>query len=364
MFKSLLRDRNLILFLALAILIRLFSLNEAWVERYYTYGIYPYISRGLRLLLGWIPFSFGDLAYIFAFIFLVVKAWKLIRLLARRQVKEYLSWILFRKYLKLVLLVYIVFNLFWGLNYDRLGIAHQLGLNVERYSREELFAITRLLQERVNQYAPSVDTVKRLEWNRNRRLYEEGARNFDLIQDQYPWLRYANPSIKSSLFSPVGHYFGFSGYFNPFSSEAQMNTTEPVFVKPFVVDHEIAHQLGYGKENEASFVSFLACRQSPHIDFRYSVYYELYYSALYECILTRDTAFVNQLRATTHPRVLADRRDELQFRARRKNKMRPYVSDFYDQYLKMNKQPKGLATYNEVIAWLIAYGRKFGKEGI
>ena len=85
---------------------------------------------------------------------------------------------------------------------------------------------------------------------------------------------------------------------------------------------------------------------------------------LYECILTRDTAFVNQLRATTHPRVLADRRDELQFRARRKNKMRPYVSDFYDQYLKMNKQPKGLATYNEVIAWLIAYERRFGKEEI
>ena len=93
--------------LLLAVLIKLFSLNADWVERYYTYGIYPVISRILRVSLGWIPFSMGDLLYIAAFIFLVFKAWKLIRLLARRQVKEYLSWILFRKYLKLVLWIYI-----------------------------------------------------------------------------------------------------------------------------------------------------------------------------------------------------------------------------------------------------------------
>ena len=121
--------------LLLAVLIKLFSLNADWVERYYTYGIYPVISRILRVSLGWIPFSMGDLLYIAAFIFLVFKAWKLIRLLARRQVKEYLSWILFRKYLKLVLWIYIVFNLFWGLNYDRLGISHQLGLQVGLYSK-------------------------------------------------------------------------------------------------------------------------------------------------------------------------------------------------------------------------------------
>ena len=116
MFKSLLRDKSLLLLLLLAIAIKLFSLNEAWVERYYTYGLYPYFSRLLRTLFGWIPFSIGDLAYITAFILLVLKIWKLVRLLARRQVKEYLSWILFRKYIKLVLWIYIVFNTFWGLN--------------------------------------------------------------------------------------------------------------------------------------------------------------------------------------------------------------------------------------------------------
>src|SRR5690606_23789981 len=102
MLKSLLRDRKLIALLVLAIFIKVFSLNEAWVESLYTYGFYPFWSRLERILLGWIPLSIGDLLYIFSFIFLILKAWKLLHLLAKRKVREYLSWILFRKYLRLV----------------------------------------------------------------------------------------------------------------------------------------------------------------------------------------------------------------------------------------------------------------------
>jgi hypothetical protein len=364
MFKSILRDRKLLTLFFLAVLIKLLSLNAAFIERYYTYGIYPIISRVLRLLLGWIPFSVGDLVYIFAFIFLVLKAWKLIHLLAKRKVKEYLSWILFRKYLKLVLWIYIIFNIFWGLNYDRQGIARQLDLKVERYSKEDLFNVTRILQQRLNYYAALEDSSKRTELNRNQFLFREGIKNYDSIRKQYPFLSYSFPSVKPSVFSAVGHYFGFSGYLNPFTGEAQMNTVEPVFTKPFVIDHEIAHQLGYGKENEASFVSYLACKNSSNVDFHYSVYYELFFDAFTECAMTGDTIFMKQVRKDLHVRVKRDRRDEIQFRQNRRNAMQPYVSDFYNNYLKLNNQPKGLATYNEVIAWLIAFMKKYGADKV
>ena len=103
MFKNILRDRLLISLAIVSLLIKIFSLNPAWVERYYTFGVYPVISKTLRAIFGWVPFSVGDVIYTAAFVFFVLKTWKLIRLLAKRQVKEYLSWILFRKYLKLVL---------------------------------------------------------------------------------------------------------------------------------------------------------------------------------------------------------------------------------------------------------------------
>ena len=364
MFRSLLRDRKLIALFLFAILIKLFSTKEHWVESGYTYGLYPVISRIMRIMLGWIPISIGDILYIAAFFFLVVKTWKLLKILARRKVAEYLSWILFRKYLKLVLWIYIIFNLSWGLNYHRAGIASQLGLNVQAYTVTDLADVTRALHQRLNEYAARTDSARRLQLNNNDLLFRQAIDDYNLGKHSYAFLDYEAPSIKPSLFSPVGHYFGFSGYINPFTGEAQMNTAEPVFLKPFVINHEIAHQLGYGKENEASFVSFLVSKASSNIDFRYSLYYELFFNALYECRRNGDTITSKALLPSLHARVIADKMEERSFRQRRKNVVQPYVTDFYSGYLKMNNQPKGMATYNEVIAWLIAYLKKYGKTAI
>ena len=97
MFKSLLRDKLFLSLLALTIFIKLLSLNAAWVERFYTYGFYPYVSRTLRFLFGWLPFSIGDILYMAAVIYLVSKALKFLRVLAKRQVKQYLRWVLVKK---------------------------------------------------------------------------------------------------------------------------------------------------------------------------------------------------------------------------------------------------------------------------
>jgi hypothetical protein len=363
MFKSLLRDRNLVFLLLLAIVIKVFSLNEAWVEKYYTYGFYPVFSRTLRFLFGWIPFSLGDLVYVGAFIFLVMKAWKLIRLLAKRKVKEYLSWILFRKYLKLVLWIYIVFNVFWGLNYNRQGIAHQLGLNVQAYTAKDLYDLASALQQQLNTYAVQVDSVKRLSLNNNKTLFNEGIAVYKGISGQYPFLTYKQASLKPSLFTDIGQFFGFTGYYNPFSGEAQIKTSVPVFVKPFILCHEMAHQLGYAKENEANMVAFLSGRVSDNVEFRYSAYWDAYTYAVRE-LRRYDTTAFKELRKTVHPQFRKDYKTYLEYLYKSRNVVEPLMSEFYDSYLKMNNQPKGRATYNEVVAWLVAYMKKYGKAGL
>ena len=363
MFKSLLWDRKFVFLLALALAIKVFSLNEAWVETYYTYGFYPFFSKLLRILFGWIPFSIGDLGYIGAFIFLVVKAWKLIRLLAKRKVQEYLSWILFGKYLKLVLWIYIVFNVFWGLNYNRLGIAHQLGLQVQPYNAADIYALSSALQQQLNFYAAQVDSVKRLSLDHNKTLFKESVEAYGKLSPQYPFLRYEQPSIKPSLFSHIGQFFGFTGYYNPFTGEAQLKTSVPTFVKPFIVCHEMGHQLGYAKENEANMVAFLSGRVSNHTEFRYSAYWDVYTYAIRE-LRRYDTTGFKELRKTVHPQFKKDYQAYLDYLYENRNIVEPLMSEFYDSYLKMNNQPKGKATYNEVVAWLIAYMKKYGKEAL
>lgn len=338
-------------------------MNEAWVENYYTYGFYPYISSFLRILLGWIPFSVGDIFYTAAVIYLVIKVWKFLRLLIKTRAPAYFSRLLLIKYLKLVLLIYIAFNVLWGLNYNRQGIAKQLALNVQAYPIEDLRHLTALLQERLCFYGDKVDSIKRLPLNKNKNLFEDGLAAYQQAEKQFSFLDYNYPSIKTSLYTSLGHLFGFTGYYNPFSAEAQIKTTIPVFLKPFVLCHEIGHQLGYAKENEANFVGFLASKNSNNPEFRYSAYFDMWLYANRE--LSRfDFAQAKLFQLTAHEQVKKDYRSYLQYIYNSKNVIEPFVSVFYDNYLKMNNQPKGARTYNEVTTWLIAYLKKYGEEAI
>jgi len=363
MFKSILRDRLLTSLLIVSILIKIFSLNAGWVERYYTFGLYPHISRFLRAALGWIPFSVGDLAYFFAFGFFLWKSWKLIRLLAKQQVKDFLSWILFRKYLKLVLWIYIVFNVFWGLNYDRQGIAKQFGLEVRIYTPADLYELTEVLQRQLNFYAARVDSLKRLTLNNNRILFREGVVAYKNASQQYSFLTYHQPSIKPSLLTFAGRYFGFTGYYNPFTAEAQIKTDVPVFTKPFILCHEIGHQVGYAKENEANFSSYLTGRVSDNVEFRYSVYFDMYTYALSDLFIYNPLCFI-ELKKSEHPQVKRDIRAYREYILKSKNAVEPVMSIAYDRYLRMNNQPHGKESYNEVVAWLIAYMKKYGKDAL
>jgi hypothetical protein len=363
MLKSLLRDKLLITLFILTVLIKFLALNEDWVEHFYSEGFYPLISRFLRILFGWLPFSIGDILYLCAVLYLVLKAIKFLGILKKRQIKNYLTWVLVKKFLRLVLWIYLVFNIFWGLNYNRLGMATQLKLDVMPYTVQDLDTLNLTLQKRLNLYAGLVDSAKRISLNHNQPLFNEGIAAYQKVEKSLPFLKYNNPSIKPSLFSHIGHYFGFTGYYNPFTGEAQVKTTVPFFLKPFIVTHEIGHQLGYAKENEANFVAFFACRSSDNPEFRYSVYYEMFHYAIRD-LYRQDSSKANYYRETLSPQVKKDDEEFIAYLTRSKNYVEPWITKFYDEYLKLNNQPNGKMTYNEVVAWLIAYQKKFGIEAI
>jgi hypothetical protein len=137
----------------------------------------------------------------------------------------------------------------------------------------------------------------------------------------------------------------------------------PVFTQPYTTCHEIGHQLGYAKENEANFVGYLSARLSDNPAFRYSVYFDLYLYAARE-LNVRDSMLLKPLKAQLSPAVKADFRELHRFNRKYENPFEPKVRELYDSYLRANRQPKGMRTYNEVIAWLIAYGKKNGWESI
>lgn len=357
-------DRTLIALFLLAVLIRALAFSERLVERWYSNGVYPVVSKAMRTVTGWLPFSVGDWLYVAAALWLVRKAWRFITLVRQKRLRREVGWVTFRKYVKTALVIYTVFQTFWGLNYSRQGIAPQLGMDVQAYTPSEAMALTAILQRRLNSYAASVDSAKRTAYNNNSLLFQNAVASYQTLSETHPFLTYGSTSLKPSLFTAIGHYFGFTGYYNPFTAEAQIKTSIPVFLKPFVATHEMAHQLGYAKENEASFVGYLACEYSTDVQFIYSGYFEVYREALAVCRAYYGKGVSDSIAKGVHPRVRQDLADLRQYLISVQNPVEPFVSGAYDKYLKLNNQPKGKGTYNEVVGHLIAYTRKFGAEAL
>ena len=356
------RKRRWIGLVAIAGLIKIFSFFPSLVEKYYSNGIYPLIARLLRILFGWIPFSVGDLVYLVAGIFLLVRLIAFFKkIFTRKAGRSYLLSSLGRV-TESLLILYIVFNLVWGLNYNRQGVASQMGLTVEPYSTADLSSVLQLIIKRVNEVDLESRKV-RSQLKSKSDLFRLSADSYGRLHDLDSIFAYPSPSIKPSVFSYLGDYLGFTGYYNPFSGEAQVNTTIPEFTRPFTCCHEIGHQIGYAKENEANIAGYLSAKSSGNPAFRYSVYFELYFYAARELYL-RDSNLLKPLKAQLNPDIRQDYKDLNAFYRQYQNPFEPYIRMLYGNYLKANEQPQGLMSYNAVIAWLIAYYKKEGPQAI
>src|SRR5258705_3973805 len=230
-----------VLLIISAILIKWVSLYPDWVEVNYTYGLYPVISTIQRYLFCWIPFSIGDLFYAFLVLVILFRAFMFFKLLFRKQLSRNYFASGLQQSIFFFLFVSVFFNLLWGLNYNRRGIARQLGLEVKKYSLADLDTLTSVIQTKLNYYADFVTEAQRDSFNKKKRLFSSAKEAYGELEKKYSFLGYHPRSIKPSIYSYLGNYLGFQGYYNPFSGEGQVNTTIPRFLEPFVTTHEMAH---------------------------------------------------------------------------------------------------------------------------
>ncbi|HJV18275.1 MAG TPA: DUF3810 domain-containing protein [Sediminibacterium sp.] len=358
--------KTIILFFA-AFLVYLAGFFPGFVEKWYALGFYPLFAAFLRFCFGWLPFSVGDLLYGLLGGWLLVVLIRWFRSVGRKGISVAGSMVILGKLFRFACAAYLVFYLFWGLNYNRLGITLQLSAPRAPYSRKEITALTRELIAQANASRRALkDTL--LPEPDIREIFDRAARGYRLLEPAFPFLRYHRPSVKPSLYNAIADYVGFTGYYAPLTGEAQVRTDLPRVMLPFITSHEMAHQLGYASESEASFVGYLAATASKDPYFCYSAYLDLLGYAQgqefllyakensyteYESVLAGHRSLLDSL-------VIKDRKMIREFFLQRQNRVAPVSSDLYDQFLKWNKQLAGINSYDEVISWLIAYKKKYG----
>ncbi len=344
------------LFLTIALPIQIFlvqflSQRPTVIEQYYSNGLYIYISNFFRFILGWIPFSFGD---VLGFILIFLFARALYRFIKNR-FKNFLHHIL--KFTAVLSIVYFCFYAFWGLNYFREPLAKNLGLTQSKYFTEELVATTKRIVFELNKVHLQIaknDTLKiEIPYNQTE-IYELAPNGYDNLSNVYPQLTYSIPSIKNSLISLFQSYNGTAGYINPITGEAQINDMIPKTGYPSTTCHEMAHQIGWAAENDANFVGFLASIANDDLYFKYSGY-RMAYNYCIGQVYKHDKEIAKKIKQSVNKGVYKDYRDSYLHWKQFDNPIEPYFKKGYNSYLKANNQTKGIKSYSYVVDLLIAY---------
>lgn len=340
-------------FLVIKIITIYCSNNLEFVEFLYSQKIYLNIAHTLSLVFNIFPFSFGELFVIFLVIILF---YKLILIIKDFSIKRLINYML--NIIMLIITLQVIFWCFWGINNYRYTVDKLADINLTPSSIEKLNEVCIYLIEKTNNLRTSMPENDlgisfipgnyEYVFNYSKIAYNYSSEFYNFIPKGY----FCKP--KAMLASELMCKMNYTGIYNPFTNEANINIMEPEFKIPFTVCHELAHQRGFAKENEANFISFLTCISSKNIYFEYSGYLSaLIYctNALYEA----DKNMYVNIRKSYSEGVIRDLNYLSSFWSKYKGKTAEIASKNNDRFLKSTNQPQGVKSYGMVVDLIIAY---------
>jgi hypothetical protein len=331
------------------------------IERYYSTGIYPVICHILHPIFNLFPFSVGDILYLVAIGFIVYYIVKLIRLLFKKQFRP--AGILALGIIITLQIATLSFYFLWGLNYFRPSAGERLKLSDSDYTTQQLYTLTQMAIDSANATRARVTPADLQQGNKA--IIQTAIKAVKVMSDSSKDFSTYSPDIKLSLFTSVINYLGTSGYYNPYTTESQINYQMPVFIRPFVACHEMSHQMGYGAEDEANFVGFLIGIKSTDRLLRYSAWHELVDECMGDLHM-RDSTLQIQLKKRVLPQVHLDFVAERNYWISHESPIDVISSLFYNDFLKANNQPHGLQTYNRMVRLVMSWkkGAGSGEKGV
>jgi hypothetical protein len=337
---------KLFLLIVLVILFKIISLYPEFVEKYYSNGLYFYISNLLRMVFGVFGFSVGDVLIFVLIGYLIFKFYKYLKHREKNFKKVTL------RFIENLLIVFLLFQLFWGFNYYRIPLEDKLKLE-STYSKESLLLFTEklilhtnIVQRKITKNNDSIVTNHNLETN----MYRNAVNDFKNISLAYPQFHFKNQSSKSSLWSIWLSITGFGGYYNPFTGEIQVNSLQPNYDMPALLCHEMAHQIGYASESEANFIAVLTTLKSDNLLTHYAgCTYLLKY-----CLHNLDPKDKERLKEKINTGILKNfEQDKLQHE-KYATFLEPIMKNIYNNFLIFNNQEDGIKEYNHFLGMIIS----------
>ena len=331
------------------------------VERLYARGLYPFVREFVGTLTGWTSYSIVEIlgiVVLLSVLFGVVHSLRAVTRKRRSLRNVSAHWV--SRVLAGAGLLYAVGMFAWGFNYYRQPFLVTENLDGSSVTTEELRSLCIALSAQANALRLDVEEdhegVMRTE-DGDRAALRRGGIAFDVRALEYASLRDGFVSRPKSLMLPVLPWLNISGVFFPYTGEANVGMRQPVHDRLFAGCHEMAHQLGWAREQEANFVGYAACRRHPDADYRYAAAQGALKYALV-ALHRMDPDAAAAVRTTLGKGLERDWNATREFWKRYDTVLGDTAMRVNDVYLKSQGQQEGIDSYGLMVGLLVADHRR------
>lgn len=257
--------------------------------------------------------------------------------------------------LALGLFVYALFCLMWGVYYYGDDFETASGLEAGAISTEQLETVTAYFAALSNDFSRKVprDGSGRYDGDRIE-ILSRSSEVYDNIVEKFPCLAGPKVDVKPFALSRLMSYTDFTGFFFPFTGEANVNMDFPPALFPSTVAHELAHQRGVAKEQEANFAAVLASLAYGDADYCYSACL-LAYTHLGNALYRADREAWREIYESLDENVMADFAAAREYWAQFETPVQELTNSVYEGFLQSYGQKLGMKSYGACVDLLVNY---------
>ena len=352
----------LLILLPINFLLRAFAkASPQFIERHYSQGVYPIFASSFNLITSIFSFSIAEIiiviVVVYGIVFVIKSSLKILSL--EGEERKYELYIIAVNILVAVSIILFTTTVSFGLNYHRIPFVDTIGLDVSKYTDEDLYELTVTLISDSNKYRGYVKEDENGIMCLSRDVHETAdfARQaMNKVSHSYSNLygMYQQPKpIKASRFLSK---LGITGFFFPITFEANVNVDAPDYGIPFTMMHELSHVRGYMQEEEANFIAYLSCMSGDDEEFKYSASMEALIYALNALYKTDEDLYLKAC-INLSEKVINDKNSRNEYWNKFDGSTRRLADSANDIYLKANDQESGMNSYGQLVDLLIAYNK-------
>ncbi len=249
-----------------------------------------------------------------------------------------------------------------GTGYRGSTLDARLDIQKEKVSKEQLAATAEYLLEKMNKVALEVEFEEK---SFSKMPYSFSEMNDKLNQayskvcGEYDFILDYNSKVKPVIASKVMSYAHILGVYTYYTGESNVNMDFPDYNTPFTAAHEMSHQRGFSREDEANFMAYLVCVSSDDPYIQYSGYlnmFEYVMNALYSADKESYRDIYLRQNIEIQYELIAYRDFYKQYED---NVVADVSGTVNDKYLQSQGQSAGTKSYGLVVDLMVAYFEAF-----